>query len=236
MAEDRYAKIVPLDYYHRKGVLWEAFEAAKDGERAVVLLDDIDRAGDRSTSCLENVLGTLSFVVPETAQVVAVSGDVRPLVVLTTNEARELDDRLARRCVRLMMRPPSAPMLVDIAAAHGLAANRALVDGVVSQFVAAQSKAAEQRVAPLGTAEYLDVLRAHVALGADVTADFASLLVARDHFSGPSEWREPAPPPQSRDLPEAGGARIFLCHSSGDKQRVRQPVRGPQGGRPAAVA
>ena len=204
--------------YIRRGVLWEAFDGAS---RAVVLLDDIDRADRQVDELLLDVLGTLRFEVNPTGEVVAADGDVRPFVIVTTSEERLLDMRFARRCVGVSFYPPDLETLVKIARVHGLA-DEEQATRTAEKFVITQAEATERGVAPLGVTEYLDTLRAQMRPGPETANPFASLLIDRDRWTRQPQQAAAARYPVRT---EGQGPRIFLCHSSGDKAKVRTLYR-----------
>ena len=205
--------------YIRRGVLWEAFYGAS---RTVVPLDDIDRADRQVDELLLDVLGTLRFEVDPTGEVVAADGDVRPFVIVTTSEERPLDMRFARRCVGVSFYPPDLETLVKIARVHGLAADEEQATRTAEKFVITQAEATERGVAPLGVTEYLDTLRAQVRLDPETSNPFASLRIDRDRRTRQPQQAAAARYPVRT---EGQGPRIFLCHSSGDKAKVRKLYR-----------
>ena len=79
--------------YIRKGVLWQAFASA---ERAVVLIDEIDKADIEFPNDLLLELDRMEFFVHETGE--TVQARMRPIVVITSNNEKELPDAFLRRC------------------------------------------------------------------------------------------------------------------------------------------
>src|SRR5580698_3178594 len=71
-------------------------EAVRAGDRAVLLIDEVDRADDEFEAFLLEVLSDFQISIPEIGTIRAVSP---PLVVLTSNRTRELHDALRRRCL-----------------------------------------------------------------------------------------------------------------------------------------
>src|ERR1700733_14449268 len=71
-------------------------EAVRAGDRAVLLIDEIDRADDEFEAFLLELLSDFQISIPEIGTIKAVSP---PLVVLTSNRTRELHDALKRRCL-----------------------------------------------------------------------------------------------------------------------------------------
>jgi MoxR-like ATPase len=71
-------------------------EAVRAGERAVLLIDEIDRADDEFEAFLLELLSDFQITIPEVGTIAA---EQPPLVILTSNRTRELHDALKRRCL-----------------------------------------------------------------------------------------------------------------------------------------
>src|ERR1700728_3515853 len=71
-------------------------EAVRAGDRAVLLIDEIDRADDEFEAFLLEVLSDFQISIPELGTIRA---DSSPVVILTSNRTRELHDALRRRCL-----------------------------------------------------------------------------------------------------------------------------------------
>ena len=71
-------------------------EAVRAGDRAVLLIDEVDRADDEFEAFLLEVLSDFQISIPEIGTIKA---ETPPLVVLTSNRTRELHDALKRRCL-----------------------------------------------------------------------------------------------------------------------------------------
>ena len=79
--------------YIRKGRLWEAFAAE---ERPVLLIDEIDKADIEFPNDLLQELDRMEFHVYETGE--TVKAEQRPVVIITSNNEKELPDAFLRRC------------------------------------------------------------------------------------------------------------------------------------------
>lgn len=101
--------IVDETRYVHPGVLWEAFQQAADGKPVVVLVDEIDKGDADVPNSLLEVLGQHSFTVREVPNMEApmLPQEAWPMVLITTNEERELPAAFVRRCVVLNLNPPS---------------------------------------------------------------------------------------------------------------------------------
>lgn len=85
--------------YFTPGPLWRAFERSQQGETAVVLLDEIDKAPRDFPNDLLNALDQHEFTIRELARTVRADPRRPPLVVLTSNSEKRLPEPLLRRCI-----------------------------------------------------------------------------------------------------------------------------------------
>jgi len=94
--------------YVQPGVLWLAWADAAQSRPSVVLVDEIDKGDADVPNSLLEVLGQRSFRVDEVPgmDTPALPPGAMPLVVITTNEERELPAAFVRRCVVLNLNPP----------------------------------------------------------------------------------------------------------------------------------
>lgn len=86
-------KVKDIGNYIVKGKLWEAFEA---DEQVVLLIDEIDKADIEFPNDLLQELDRMEFYVYETQKLV--KAEKRPIVVITSNNEKELPDAFLRRC------------------------------------------------------------------------------------------------------------------------------------------
>jgi MoxR-like ATPase len=86
--------------------------------RAVVLLDEIDKADPDVPNSLLVPLGSWQFPVPETGAVIVARPDALPLLIITTNDERQLPNPFLRRCIIHTLPGPDEDRLVAIATAH----------------------------------------------------------------------------------------------------------------------
>jgi hypothetical protein len=141
-------------------------------ERAVVLIDEIDKADPDTPNNLLVPLGSLQFQVEETGQLVATEPERAPLIIITTNDERELPQAFLRRCVELRLDPPGREWL--------LAIGRVQLPGLGEDLRVA---VADAMLGPGGSkstvsaAEYVDALRGCHALAIQAgTPAFNKLL------------------------------------------------------------
>jgi MoxR-like ATPase len=135
-------------------------EAVRAGDRAVLLIDEIDRADDEFEAFLLELLADFQITVPEVGTIRAESP---PLVILTSNRTRELHDALKRRCLYHWVGYPSPEREVEIVLVREPTASQALARKVV----AAVNRLRDLDLAkPPGVAETIDWVRTLDVLGA----------------------------------------------------------------------
>ena len=189
-------KVERLENYVEPRALWWAFDppsarrrgletgrldvpTARDpGEglenaQVVVLIDEIDKADPDVPNNLLESLGSLQFTVEETRRLVSAQPDAAPLVIITTNEERELPAAFHRRCTVLFLKPHTPTDLIRIAEQHfpdKSAFKRDLFSGVADRVVALRDEAKKAGRRQPSTAEYLDAVRACLDLDVDPAA------------------------------------------------------------------
>jgi MoxR-like ATPase len=143
-------------------------EAVRQGDRAVLLIDEVDRADDEFEAFLLEILSDFQISIPELGTVKA---DSSPVVILTSNRTRELHDALRRRCLYHWIGYPTADREAEIVAVREPAAAGQLV----TKVVAAVQRLRELDMAkPPGVAETIDWVRTLGVLGeTDLTQEAA---------------------------------------------------------------
>ncbi|MGI5309558.1 AAA family ATPase [Rheinheimera sp. WS51] len=106
-------KVQDIANYIRPGKLWQAFTAEK---RPVLLIDEIDKADIEFPNDLLHELDQMAFHVYETGE--QIKAKQRPIVIITSNNDKELPDAFLRRCFFHYIRFPDADTLRDIVAVH----------------------------------------------------------------------------------------------------------------------
>ena len=144
-------------------------EAVRRGDRAVLLIDEIDRADDEFEAFLLEVLSDYQISIPELGTVKA---DSSPVVILTSNRTRELHDALRRRCLYHWIGYPTAAREAEIVAIREPAA----AEQLTRKVVAAVHRLREMDLAkPPGVAETIDWVRTLGVLGeTELTPDAAN--------------------------------------------------------------
>ena len=140
--------------------LLQALEAGSGGQRAVLLVDEVDRADDEFEAFLLAVLSDWTISVPELGTIRA---EVPPVVVVTSNRTREVHDALKRRCLYHWLPHPDVEREVAIIRRRLPEATVGLATSVAR--IAALARG-EDLLKPPGVAESLDWTEALLALGA----------------------------------------------------------------------
>jgi MoxR-like ATPase len=99
--------------YIKHGKLWEAFDAP---ERPVLLIDEIDKADIEFPNDLLQELDRMEFYVYETNE--TIKAKIRPVVIITSNNEKELPDAFLRRCFFHYIRFPEAETMNAIVDVH----------------------------------------------------------------------------------------------------------------------
>ncbi len=146
--------------YIRFGALGRAFRAA---EPTVVLIDEVDKADLEFPNDLLHELDRMSFTVIETGDVHTAT--VRPLVVITSNNEKELPDAFLRRCVFHFIAFPERDLMARIVAVHHPSVRQTLVDEAIARFYWLRDLP-DLRKKP-STSELVDWIGALVAGGLD---------------------------------------------------------------------
>jgi MoxR-like ATPase len=135
-------------------------------ERAVVLLDEIDKAEPDLPNDLLEALDTERFTIDELDPPLRVqAGRDRVLTFITTNGERELPAAFLRRCIVLKLEAPSEDWLVSIANERFGATGVTLHRAVARRIAVLRDAALRQNLREPSTAEYLDALAACRQLG-----------------------------------------------------------------------
>jgi MoxR-like ATPase len=115
--------------YIRKGKLWQAFEADR---KVVLLIDEIDKADIEFPNDLLQELDRMEFHVYETGETIRARH--RPVVIITSNNEKELPDAFLRRCFFHYIRFPDMETMKRIVAVHHPDIRPALLTAALTQF------------------------------------------------------------------------------------------------------
>ncbi|MEQ9554251.1 MAG: MoxR family ATPase [Rhodospirillales bacterium] len=123
------ARVHDIGNYIIRGKLWEAFDAP---ERPVLLIDEIDKADIEFPNDLLLELDRMEFYVYETKETVAAR--VRPIVIITSNNEKELPDAFLRRCFFHYIRFPDEDTMRQIIDVHHPGIQKRLVAEALNLF------------------------------------------------------------------------------------------------------
>jgi MoxR-like ATPase len=109
-------RVKDVKNYIKKGKLWEAFEMGASGTRPVLLIDEIDKADIEFPNDLLQELDRMEFYVYETNETIKAA--IRPVVIITSNNEKELPDAFLRRCFFHYIRFPDEDTMKAIVEVH----------------------------------------------------------------------------------------------------------------------
>ena len=122
-------RVKNIKNYIKKGKIWEAFET--DG-KTVLLIDEIDKADIEFPNDLLQELDKMEFFVYETGETISASN--RPIVIITSNNEKELPDAFLRRCFFHFIQFPEKEILEKIVNVHFPRVKKNLLDAALNQF------------------------------------------------------------------------------------------------------
>jgi MoxR-like ATPase len=122
-------RVHDISTYIRKGKLWEAFTAP---QLPVLLIDEIDKADIEFPNDLLQELDRMEFHVYETGE--TVKAVERPVVIITSNNEKELPDAFLRRCFFHYIRFPDRDTMTQIVEVHFPGIQKMLVSRALDLF------------------------------------------------------------------------------------------------------
>ena len=122
-------KVHDVANYIRKGKLWEAFAA---DQKVVLLIDEIDKADIEFPNDLLQEIDKMEFHVYETGETIRAKH--RPVVIITSNNEKELPDAFLRRCFFHYIRFPDINTLRQIVEVHHPGIKESLLTTALTQF------------------------------------------------------------------------------------------------------
>ena len=155
-------RVHDVSNYIRKGKLWQAFEA---DEKMVLLIDEIDKADIEFPNDLLQELDRMEFHVYETGQTVRARH--RPIVIITSNNEKELPDAFLRRCFFHYIRFPDLETMKRIVDVHHPGIKEQLLTTALTQFYEIRDQSGLKKKP--STSEVLDWLK--LLLAEDLDAD-----------------------------------------------------------------
>ena len=158
--------------YIRKGKLWQAFEAET---RVVLLIDEIDKADIEFPNDLLQELDRMEFHVYETGE--TVKARQRPVVIITSNNEKELPDAFLRRCFFHFIRFPDEDTMRKIVEVHHPGIKPALLTTALTQFYEIREvDGLKKRPSTSEVLDWLKLLLAEDLPAEDIRGDGTSLL------------------------------------------------------------
>jgi len=154
-------KVNDIKNYIRKGKLWQAFEAKK---KCVLLIDEIDKADIEFPNDLLQELDKMEFHVYETDE--NIKAIQRPVVIITSNNEKELPDAFLRRCFFHYIKFPDLKTMKAIVHSHFPKIKETLLAVALTQFYEVRDTAGIKKKP--STSEVLDWLK--LLLSEDLSA------------------------------------------------------------------
>lgn len=148
--------------YIRKGKLWQAFEAE---QKSLLLIDEIDKADIEFPNDLLQELDKMEFHVYETGETVKAVN--RPVVIITSNNEKELPDAFLRRCFFHYIRFPDMDTMRKIVEVHHPGIKESLLTQALTQFYEIREQSGLKKKP--STSEVLDWLK--LLLAEDLSAE-----------------------------------------------------------------
>ena len=154
------ARVQDVRNYIRPGKLWDAFTA---DERLVLLIDEIDKADIEFPNDLLQELDKMAFHIYETGE--TIEAKHRPIVIITSNNEKELPDAFLRRCFFHYISFPDADVLARIVEVHYPGIKKRLLNAALTQFYEIRETPGLKKKP--STSEALDWIRLLVAEDVD---------------------------------------------------------------------
>lgn len=156
------ARVHDIHNYIRRGKLWDAFT---HGQRPVLLIDEIDKADIEFPNDLLQELDRMEFFVYETGE--TVKATQRPIVIITSNNEKELPDAFLRRCFFHYIKFPDHETMQRIVDVHFPGIKKRLVNEALALFFEIREVPGLKKKP--STSELLDWLK--LRLNEDVTPE-----------------------------------------------------------------
>jgi MoxR-like ATPase len=122
-------KVEDIGQYIKRGKLWEAFTA---DEQVVLLIDEVDKADIEFPNDLLVELDRMEFFVYETGE--TIKAKHRPIIIITSNNEKELPDAFLRRCFFHFIYFPDKETMKEIIAVHYPKIKKSLVQEALEVF------------------------------------------------------------------------------------------------------
>lgn len=146
------SKVADVKNYINRGKLWEAFES---DERVVLLIDEVDKADIEFPNDLLQELDRMEFFVYETGE--TIKAKHRPIIVITSNNEKELPDAFLRRCFFHYIDFPDQKTMREIVEVHYPGITSKLVEEALQVFFEIRDIPGLKK--PPSTSELIDWLK-----------------------------------------------------------------------------
>ena len=158
--------------YIKRGKLWQAFDA---DERVVLLIDEIDKADIEFPNDLLQELDKMEFHVYETGETIRAKH--RPIIIITSNNEKELPDAFLRRCFFHYIRFPDADTMKQIIQVHHPEIKTQLLTTALTQFYEIRdTKGLKKKPSTSEVLDWLKLLLAEDLSAEDLRRDGANAL------------------------------------------------------------
>ena len=165
-------RVKDVKNYIKKGKLWEAFDAPK---RPVLLIDEIDKADIEFPNDLLQELDKMEFFVYETGE--TIKAENRPIVIITSNNEKELPDAFLRRCFFHYIQFPEMDTLRKIVEVHHPGIKESLLTTALTQFYEIrEQQGLKKKPSTSEVLDWLKLLLAEDMDAADLKKDGKSAL------------------------------------------------------------
>ena len=155
-------RVYEVENYIKKGKLWEAFDSE---EQVILLIDEIDKADIEFPNDLLQELDRMEFYCYELDR--TISAKIRPIVIITSNNEKELPDAFLRRCFFHFIRFPDRETMMQIVKVHYPDLDKELIERALKTFFSIRDvKALKKKPS---TSELVDWIK--LLLWAKVSAD-----------------------------------------------------------------
>jgi len=147
-----------IENYIKLGPLGESFT---QDDQSVLLIDEVDKADIEFPNDLLHELDSMSFYIRETQK--TIKAKIRPIVIITSNNEKELPDAFLRRCIFHFIRFPEPDLMKEIVAVHHPKIEKNLLEQCLTKFYWIRNQP-DVRKKP-STSELIDWINALIAGG-----------------------------------------------------------------------
>ncbi len=152
-------------------LLPEAFREVQRPMRAIILIDEIDKAPRDFPNDILNEIESMSFYIPELATTVAADPAYKPLVIITSNSEKNLPDAFLRRCVFKHIEFPSDPAFLSKIVSNRVASiNDEEIRPAISHFIEIRKLLLKKKPGSAELIDWIKVLKSKNLLSKEIQA------------------------------------------------------------------